>query len=299
MGDLRQAESSWVIPKDAKLGSYQIRLSGGGAVKTNAGMQTGEIRVEEFRIPVMKATIQPPAVTLVTPSQVSFDLSVRYLAGGGAAHQAVKLRSWLEEKTVTFIDDFEGFIFANSAVKEGVVRRSGDQEYEGGEFYSDSGENLRGADGAVADTARIHVVDLKLDKSGTARAAITKLPAITKPMEMLAELESNDPSGQVQTASSRVALWLPTAPSGSSPTPGRCRESVSCSMSRWSTWPANLRPACRLEWSCSNVKLTPIANGWLAGSMPTNKWKKSKNPVKFAAARAMGEAWSFAKPSRR
>ena len=132
---------------------------------------------------------------------------MRYLAGGGAAHQAVKLRSRLEEKTVTFIDDFEGFVFANGAVKEGVVRRSGDEEYEGGEFYSDSGDNLRGADGAVADQARIHVVDLKLDKSGTARAAITKLPAIAKPMEMLAELESNDPSGQVQTASSRVALW--------------------------------------------------------------------------------------------
>lgn len=193
------AESSWAIPKDAKLGTYQMTLKSGANQ-----LSTGEFRVEEFRLPVMKGTIQTSNAQLVAPSQVPVDLSVRYLAGGGAAHQTVKLRSRIEEKKITLVDDYEGFSFANGAVKEGVARRSGDEEFYPGESFSNAAQ---ADDKAGADKARIRVVDLKLDKSGTARATIGNLPALKQPMEILAELEFNDPSGQVQTASTRVPLW--------------------------------------------------------------------------------------------
>ncbi len=206
------AETTWSIPKDAKLGAYQIRLGRRGNAVYARDHYTGQIRVEEFRVPVMKASIQPPATPLVTPSQFPVDISVRYLAGGGAAHQQVKLRSRVEPKPGIFFDDFDGFTFANGAVKEGIHRRgSEDDDYAYAEAGVDSPAfPVTGEPSASGQKAKIELAQVTLDKSGSARATIARLPKISAPMEVLAELEFNDPSGQVQTVSSRIPLWPAT-----------------------------------------------------------------------------------------
>ena len=200
------AEGSWAIPKDAKLGSYQVRLTGGAGPRYGNGIRSGEFRVEEFRIPVMKATIQPPAQAQVLPSQVTLDLSVRYLAGGGATYQTVKLRSRVEPRSLSTFDDYDGFVFANGAVKEGVIRRGAEEDYYPGEFYRGAQES-DGGDASAGEKPRVQVIDLKLDKSGTGRASVGKLGEIKRPMDLLAELEFRDPSGQAQTVASRIPLW--------------------------------------------------------------------------------------------
>ena len=99
------AETTWNIPKEAKLGSYEVILTKAsdqkkGAVPGDAAegqerqpsWTSGRFRVEEFRIPLTKGTIQPPADPLVKPQEIPFDLSVQYLAGGGAAFLPVKFR---------------------------------------------------------------------------------------------------------------------------------------------------------------------------------------------------------------
>jgi len=203
------AESSWNIPKDAKLGSYRIRLTRGKTNFHERDLDTGEIRVEEFRVPLMKATIQPPVDPLVAPARFPVDLSVRYLAGGGAAYQQVKLRSRVAPKAVTGFDDYEAFVFANGEIREGINRNNFENDY----FYSESGsEGEPFTDSSESNTSpgakpKIETLQVKLDKSGTARATIAKLPEIKAPMEVLAELEFNDPSGQIQTVSSRIPLW--------------------------------------------------------------------------------------------
>src|SRR5262249_36616276 len=123
------AESTWNIPKDAKLGSYRIRLTRGKTNFYERELYTGEIRVEEFPVPLMKATIQPPSGPLVPPARFSVDSSVRYLSGGGAAYQQVKLRSRVEAKSVTTFDDYEGFVFANGEIKEGINRNNLANDY--------------------------------------------------------------------------------------------------------------------------------------------------------------------------
>ncbi len=45
---------------------------------------SGTFRVEEFRIPLLKGIIQPPAEPLINAKDLTLDLSVHYLAGGGA-----------------------------------------------------------------------------------------------------------------------------------------------------------------------------------------------------------------------
>jgi alpha-2-macroglobulin len=203
------AETSWNIPKDAKLGAYQIRLRRGGSAFYAPDHYTGQIRVEEFRVPLMKASIQPPSTPLVTPAQFPVDISVRYLAGGGASHQPVKLRSRVEAKPGLTFDDFDGFVFASGAVKEGIDRRGADDDsYAYAEADVDSPAFPVTADSSASEQkAKIELAQVTLDKSGSARATIARLPKISAPMEVLAELEFNDPSGQVQTVSSRIALW--------------------------------------------------------------------------------------------
>ena len=126
------AETTWKIPKDAKLGTYTITLLTKASGKTkqrtavggyeegdeeyfNAdGWQSGSFRVEEFRVPLMKGIIQPPKDPLVNAREATVDLFVKYLAGGGASGASVKLRTLFAPRHVGF-DQHEDFLFANGS----------------------------------------------------------------------------------------------------------------------------------------------------------------------------------------
>jgi hypothetical protein len=190
------AETTWSIPKEARLGTYQIYFrsaSSKDSTETDEyeympGMQsTGSFRVEEFRIPQMRAVIRPPSGPLISPSDIPMDLTVSYLSGGGAAGLPAKFRYDLRTRYVGTIEGFEGYTFSNGAVKEGIVR---------GEAEEDEDPDMV-----------LKSIDLNLDKSGSARTAIAGLPPVVKPMQILAELEFRDPNGEVQTASSTIPLW--------------------------------------------------------------------------------------------
>ena len=78
----------------------------------------GHFRVEAFRVPLMRARLQPVGTPLVNPADVRIDLQVSYLSGGGAGGLPVKLRTQVEPKSVSF-PDFEGYSFAAGDVTEG------------------------------------------------------------------------------------------------------------------------------------------------------------------------------------
>ncbi len=79
---------------------------------------SGTFRVEEFRVPLLRASIDPPAKPLVNADSVEVGIQVSFLAGGGASFLPVKLRSVVQPRGVSF-PGFEEFSFANGAVKEG------------------------------------------------------------------------------------------------------------------------------------------------------------------------------------
>jgi uncharacterized protein YfaS (alpha-2-macroglobulin family) len=190
------AETTWTIPKEARLGLYQVELSmavnpsgvaSPGPQKTPSFISAGSFRVEEYRVPLMKAIIRAPSEDLVSPSTVPVDLTVNYLAGGGAGNLPVKFRYLLETRYAPAPSSFEGFTFTNGKVHEGLVRGEGEEQQP--------------------EKFPIQSKNLTLDRSGSTRTEITGLPKIEGPMSILAELDFKDPNGEVQTASAHIPLW--------------------------------------------------------------------------------------------
>ncbi len=182
------ALQDWPIPPAAKLGQYEVALVGAN----DRHYTSGSFRLEQFRVPLMKATVQLPAEPLVGATAVPVDLAVRYLAGGAAADLPVVLRTQIRDQQVRTPIDFESFSFANGAVKEGVVRESEPNE------EAPAGPQTPGVHQQRA---------LTLDAAGTARAEITDLPRVEVPRQLLAEIEYRDPNGEVQTTAATVPLW--------------------------------------------------------------------------------------------
>ena len=212
------AETIWSIPKDAKLGYYDVLLLEKPHKKQNKyfdriegkmeiseehedsrSWNSGSFRVEEFRIPLTKGTIQPPSTPLINAREVSLDLNVQYLAGGGASLLPVKLRYEIGPRYTSPPEGFEDFIFSNGPVKEEVVRRGEVLESE-----EEGEEEVRKEDKKKIKPPSI---DLVLDRSGSARTTLSNLPEVETPKDVLAELEFKDPNGEVQTVSSRIPLW--------------------------------------------------------------------------------------------
>lgn len=219
------AETVWKIPQGAKLGTYRIlmlkkaakdkkplthyeQFDGEGTVDSYENddnnyscdeyeyyqgrrernyFVSGSFRVEEFRAPLMNASILPPRKPIINQSEAEVDLLVTYLSGGGANGLPVRLRSRAAQRSVSF-DDYEGFTFSNGEVKEGKVAR-----YEG--------------DPDEEKEKKLPTMDLTLGVGGALRAGIKGLPRAIYPQSLHAELEFRDANGEIQTVSNNVPLW--------------------------------------------------------------------------------------------
>jgi len=220
------AEMEWAIPKEAKLGQYAVsllyrepgkkeaRTAVGGyeegdeeyAVPWQGERRTGSFRVEEYRVPLMKGTVNAPGGPKVDARDVELDLLVSYLSGGGAGSAAVRLRTDLQPRNVTF-SGYGEFLFANGRVVEGISREEPrylvEEEGEPGEGEEESPE----AGGGAGRKPPVKTRELVLDASGALRTKVTGLGRSPAPRDLVAELEFSDPNGEVQTVSTRIPLW--------------------------------------------------------------------------------------------
>src|SRR5260221_1719147 len=109
------AESTWKIPEGAKRGTYVVQMTDTLDAHPGARGSTrlaGSFRVEEFRVPLMRAEITGPKAVQTNPKSVDLDLHLRYLAGGGGAYAPGKVRAGGRPKSVVF-PDYDGFAFGN------------------------------------------------------------------------------------------------------------------------------------------------------------------------------------------
>jgi len=203
------AESTWDVPKEAKTGTYRVLVEDnlGGTQPGKRRRVSGSFRVEEFRIPLMRAAIDPPAQPLVNADSVEVGVQVSYLAGGGASFQPVKLRSVVQPRTVRF-PGYDEFVLANGAVKEGLQEDRRYRWYRGDYMLSDEDEEAPLDAGAASGQTRpLKSVSVTLDGAGGGRVAITGIPKQEATQEIVAELEYSDPNGEVLTSSTRIPVW--------------------------------------------------------------------------------------------
>src|SRR5262249_33613225 len=143
------AESTWSIPKAAKLGRYDIEMEVAGEAgparrrgpreRVLWGGSGGEV----FRVRLPRPPPTPPADPLVAVPEFPLDVSVQYLAGGGASRQPVTVRAQLSPRAQPAFELFDDFTFANGSLAPGVTRRmGGENEYEDG--GSDEDAETRG-----------------------------------------------------------------------------------------------------------------------------------------------------------
>jgi alpha-2-macroglobulin len=181
------ATSEWTVPKEAKLGSYNVTIDD-PARDARGWYDEGELaatfRVEEFRLPVLTASVQGPSSPQVAVASVPVHAAVRYLSGGAAAGLAVRLRAQIEPKAGLSFPAFEDFAFGNGPVPPVADRRS-----------------------RRTAPPTIRTQDLTLDAGGGVAATLEGEPGAKTPVDLLTELEFKDPSGETQTVSSRIALW--------------------------------------------------------------------------------------------
>ncbi len=206
------ATSSWPIPKEAKLGSYEVQFLRVKEVRTPAAARrtahpaesdengeggltwySGRFSVAEFRLPVYSGAVTAPKEPLVAVKEVPLNLSLNYINGGAAAGQAISITSMIRPRSVDY-PDYPGFTFA--APREDQIMQ--------GEEGSES--PLR------TNTARIEKVlvdkaQTKLDDKGAVQFMVKDIPKIVLPHELRTEMTFRDPNGETQTISSSAPLW--------------------------------------------------------------------------------------------
>ena len=183
------AETTWVIPKEAKQGDYHLSID---------GRYAGRFKVEAFRVPTVRAIIKPLATPLVNAAKAELDVQLNYLAGGGVASAKVKLNSLLEAKAIYF-PDYSDYRIAEGNVKEGIEKEGG------GDLSSDAAENSSRE--SSNQSKPLASTNLVLDAQGAARTIIENLPKSETAKDILAELEYRDANGEISAVSTRISLW--------------------------------------------------------------------------------------------
>ncbi len=190
----QQALSSWSIPKEAKLGLYEVSLEG----HTRHGrrsLSSGRFRVEEFRLPLVDARLSGPKEVQLAPREITLSAQLRYLSGGGVSQAPVQVTAVLKERTPRFTG-YEDYSFEAPQEPQARPDRNANDADEG-----DEGESA-GADRVVADKLAVLT-----DRDGAAKVLLKDLPQRARPGLLHAEMTFTDPNGEVQTVATSVPIW--------------------------------------------------------------------------------------------
>lgn len=180
-------ETRWTAPKGAPAGDYGL------AVETNLEtiFSDQSFRVDEYRLPTMRATVSGPKGHAIRPKRLPVDLFVGYLSGGGAANLPVRIRTAFEEDG-TALDGWEGWSFGGRALEEGVTP-------------------LDGAGQAIAPPLPPGTtLPATLGRDGSARTTVDVPATVDGRARLTVEMDYEDANGETLTASTRI----PILPSG-------------------------------------------------------------------------------------
>jgi uncharacterized protein YfaS (alpha-2-macroglobulin family) len=184
IGATGSGEGEWAVPESAPLGDYALRFEVGDRTMWS----NQQVRVDEYRLPTMRATVTGPQGELVRPSSVPLSLYVGYLSGGGAGQLPVTLRTEFSNWFPT-PKGWERFSFGGRKVVAGT--RALD-DYEQSE----------------PDPLPLsQTLPATLAADGTAKADIAIDQEIGEPVSLAVEMDYPDANGETLTASRYLTLY--------------------------------------------------------------------------------------------
>ena len=188
----QQALSSWAIPKEAKLGVYDVSLEGDASFGRRS-LSSGRFRVEEFRLPLVDARLSGPKDVQVAPRELSLSAQLRYLSGGGVAQAPAQVTAVWRERTPRFTG-YDDYSFEAPHASQLEPQRSAHDE---------------GDDGVSSGVERVVADKLPLvtDREGVAKVVLKDLPQRNRAGLVHAEMTFTDPNGEVQTVATSVPVW--------------------------------------------------------------------------------------------
>ena len=190
----RSALSTWQIPPSAKLGSYEVVLEREDASdgRRRSSWVSGDFRVEEFRVPLVDARLSGPKTLPVAPTELALSLQLSYLSGGGMGAAPARASALLKRRFVSFSSHPE---YSFEPPRDPAAAASPDDTDEEPAASARDGK-------LVADKLAVTT-----DRDGAATITLKGLPQLPHASELVAEVSFNDPNGEVQTSSARLALW--------------------------------------------------------------------------------------------
>lgn len=168
------ALGEWEIPQNAPSGTYQLLM---------AGNDLGMFRVEEFRVPLMGATIQAPT-EILSGTPIPLDLEAHYLNGGGAGDLDLDLRaqwtpSWQNTRPSSPL--YRSFEFGNGRIDTNSQNMAWIDE-----------------DAEYSEDRIIQTRKVRLDSKGQLQIRWDSLVPAQYDQDLLLQMEYRDPSGAVQ-----------------------------------------------------------------------------------------------------
>ncbi len=179
------AEISWTAPKNAKLGDYDLRFE----VGSEKNSINGGFRIDEYRLPVMQASITGPKGQQINPTSLPVDLFAGYLSGGGAGNLPVRVRAQMEARSYS-PKNYDGFEWGGAAVVEGTVALDSDNQNES----------------AQTSKARAQLIPGTLGANGATRMIIANLEPVHEASSLTVEMDYADPNGETLTASTHIPV---------------------------------------------------------------------------------------------
>ena len=183
-------ETSWTVPQGAPMGDYDLRIVRDGVRGDDVTYTSQSFKVDEYKLPTMRASVTGPKAPAVRPKSLPLDLYVGYLSGGGASNLPVDVRvGWFAHSANP--EGYEAYTFGGAKVEEGKRAMNGD------------------GDDRETPLPPTQTLPATLSGDGTGHINVD-VPALDGLADMRVEMDYQDANGEVLTAS-RVIPILPSA----------------------------------------------------------------------------------------
>ena len=177
-------ETTWTAPKGAPMGDYDLAFTANG----RSIESSQSFKVDEYRLPTMRASVTGPKDALVRPRTVPLDLFAGYLSGGGAARLPVDVRvGWFAHAAAP--DGYDAYTFGGQSVVEGVKALDGDGEDE------------------KTPLPPTQTLPATLGADGTRRTNVVVPAGVEGAADMQVEMDYQDANGETLTASRTIPIF--------------------------------------------------------------------------------------------